>query len=45
MTECYAGDGLDPVDELVHQCQAAGVALVTACLGPEGDDANLESKY
>ena len=42
VTKGYAGDGLDPVNELVHQCLAAGIALVTACLGPEGDDANLE---
>ena len=42
MTKGDAGDGLDPVNELVHQRLAAGVALVTAGLGSEGDDANLE---
>jgi len=44
VTKGYACDGLDPVNELVHQCLAAGIALVTACLGPEGDDANLDPR-
>ena len=41
MPEGDVGDGLDPVDEPVDEGLAAGVALVAAGLGPEGDDAHL----
>ena len=41
MPEGDVGDGLDPVYEPVDEGLAAGVALVAAGLGPEGDDAHL----
>ena len=45
VTKGDAGDGLDPVNELVHQGLTTRVTLVTSSLGSERDDANLESEY